>query len=73
MPGGWQRGLPGRRGGTSQEGEEAIVGRGLKEGLGVDWDILAFCTRDIRLPDGSLFGTLCLHHTEPREFGEINV
>src|SRR5437016_1149696 len=27
----------------------------LKEGLGVDWDILAFCTRDVRLPDGTLF------------------
>ena len=24
----------------------------LKEASGVDWDILAFCTRDIRLPDG---------------------
>jgi signal transduction histidine kinase len=41
----------------------------LKQGLGVDWDILAFCTRDVRLPDGTLFGTLCLHHTEPRDFG----
>jgi len=40
----------------------------LKEGLGVDWDILAFCTRDVRLPDGSRFGTLCLHHLEPRGF-----
>jgi signal transduction histidine kinase len=44
--------------------------RTLKQGLGVDWDILAFCTRDIRLPDGALFGTLCLHHTEPRDFGD---
>jgi signal transduction histidine kinase len=40
----------------------------LKENLQVDWDILAFCTRDVRLPDGSLFGTLCLHHVEPRAF-----
>jgi signal transduction histidine kinase len=40
----------------------------LKEGLGVDWDILSFCTRDIVLPDGQRFGTLCLHHREPREF-----
>jgi signal transduction histidine kinase len=40
----------------------------LKEGLGVDWDILAFCTRDIRLPDGELYGTLCIHHLEPRPF-----
>jgi len=43
---------------------------GLKQGLGVDWDILAFCTRDVRLPDGSLFGTLCVHHLEPRGFSE---
>jgi signal transduction histidine kinase len=42
----------------------------LKEGLGVDWDILAFCTRDVRLPDGERFGTLCLHHLEPREFSD---
>src|SRR5262249_19210908 len=41
---------------------------GLKQGLGVDWDILAFCTRDVRLPDGTRYGTLCLHHCEPREF-----
>jgi signal transduction histidine kinase len=41
----------------------------LKQGLGVEWDVLAFCTRDVRLPDGSLFGTLCLHHQAPREFG----
>jgi signal transduction histidine kinase len=40
----------------------------LKEGLGVDWDILAFCTRDVRLPNGKLYGTLCLHHLEPRPF-----
>lgn len=40
----------------------------LKEGLGVDWDVRAFCTRDVRLPDGSFFGTVCLHHTEPRPF-----
>lgn len=40
----------------------------LKEGLGVDWDVLAFCTRDIRLPDGSLYGTLCLHDRQPRSF-----
>ena len=40
----------------------------LKEGLGVDWDIRAFCTREVRLPDGSLFGTVCLHHCEPRVF-----
>ena len=40
----------------------------LKNGLGVDWDIRAFCTREIRLPDGELFGTLCLHHLEPRTF-----
>jgi len=42
----------------------------LKEGLGVDWDVLAFCTRDVRLPDGTLFGTLCLHHTAPRPFSD---
>jgi len=42
----------------------------LKEGLGVDWDILAFCTRDVLLPDGTRFGTLCLHHREPREFSD---
>ena len=40
----------------------------LKQGLGVDWDILAFCTRDVLLPDGTRFGTLCLHHCAPREF-----
>ncbi|HEY7381022.1 MAG TPA: GAF domain-containing sensor histidine kinase [Gaiella sp.] len=40
----------------------------LKEGMAVEWDILAFCTRDVRLPDGTLFGTLCLHHTAPRPF-----
>jgi signal transduction histidine kinase len=40
----------------------------LKEGIGVDWDILAFCTREVRLPDGALFGTVCLHHNEPRVF-----
>jgi signal transduction histidine kinase len=40
----------------------------LKQGLGVEWDVLAFCTRDVRLPDGSLFGTLCLHHQAPRAF-----
>jgi signal transduction histidine kinase len=40
----------------------------LKEGLGVDWDILAFCTRDIVLPDGIRYGTLCLHHLEERVF-----
>ena len=40
----------------------------LKEVLGVEWDLLAFCTREIRLPDGSLYGTLCLHHLEPRAF-----
>jgi len=40
----------------------------LKAGLGVDWDVLAFCTREIRLPDGGRFGTLCVHHLEPRAF-----
>jgi signal transduction histidine kinase len=40
----------------------------LKEGLGVDWDIRAFCTRRIHLPDGTLFGTLCVHHLSPRKF-----
>src|SRR5262245_55526688 len=40
--------------------------RELREGLGVEWDILAFCTRDVVLPDGTRFGTLCLHHCEPR-------
>lgn len=40
----------------------------LKHALGVDWDILAFCTREVRLPDGSRFGTLCVHHTAPRGF-----
>ncbi|HET6173843.1 MAG TPA: ATP-binding protein [Gaiellales bacterium] len=42
----------------------------LKQGLGVDWDIRAFCTTEVRLPDGSLYGTLCLHHREPRAFSE---
>jgi hypothetical protein len=42
----------------------------LKQGLGVDWDIRAFCTTDVRLPDGSLYGTLCLHHREPRDFSD---
>jgi signal transduction histidine kinase len=42
----------------------------LKQGLGVDWDIRAFCTTDVRLPDGTLYGTLCLHHREPRDFSE---
>jgi signal transduction histidine kinase len=42
----------------------------LKEAIGVEWDILAFCTRDVRLPDGSRYGTVCLHHLEPREFSE---
>ena len=42
----------------------------LKQGLGVDWDIRAFCTTDVRLPDGSLYGTLCLHHREPRAFSD---
>jgi signal transduction histidine kinase len=41
----------------------------LKGALGVDWDVLAFATRDIRLPDGARYGTLCLHHLEPRPFG----
>ena len=40
----------------------------LKEGLGVDWDVRAFCTRDVTLPDGSLFGTICFHHWQPRSF-----
>ncbi len=40
----------------------------LKEGLGVDWDVRAFCTRDIVLPDGTRFGTICFHHWEPRGF-----
>lgn len=40
----------------------------LKGGMGVDWDILSFCTRNIVLPDGERYGTLCLHHREPREF-----
>jgi signal transduction histidine kinase len=40
----------------------------LKQGLGVDWDILAFCTRDVLLPDGTRYGTVCLHHCEPRVF-----
>jgi signal transduction histidine kinase len=42
----------------------------LKQGLAVDWDIRAFCTTDVRLPDGSLYGTLCLHHREPRAFSD---
>ena len=42
----------------------------LKQGLGVDWDIRAFCTTEVRLPDGSLFGTLCVHHREPRAFSD---
>jgi len=40
----------------------------LKKGIGVEWDVRAFCTRPVRLPDGSLYGTLCLHHCEPRGF-----
>jgi signal transduction histidine kinase len=40
----------------------------LKADLAVDWDVLAFCTREIRLPDGARFGTLCVHHLEPRAF-----
>src|SRR5581483_4333293 len=40
----------------------------LKAGLGVGWDILAFCTRDVRFPDGRRYGTLCVHHLEPRPF-----
>jgi signal transduction histidine kinase len=40
----------------------------LKGMLGVDWDVLAFATRDIRLPDGERYGTLCLHQLEPRPF-----
>ena len=39
----------------------------LKAGIDADWDVLAFCTRDVRLPDGSLYGTLCVHHHEPRD------
>ena len=46
------------------------TGSKLKEGLGVDWDILAFCTRDVVLPDGTLYGTLCLHHREERTFSD---
>jgi signal transduction histidine kinase len=42
----------------------------LKQGLGVDWDIRAFCTTDVLLPDGTLYGTLCLHHREPRAFSD---
>jgi signal transduction histidine kinase len=42
----------------------------LKAGIGVDWDVLAFCTREVRLPDGSLYGTLCLHNRRPRRFSE---
>lgn len=42
----------------------------LKERLGVDWDVLAFCTRDIRLPDGTVFGTVCLHDVAPRSYSE---
>jgi signal transduction histidine kinase len=41
----------------------------LKESLGVEWDVLGFATRDIRLADGTRYGTLCLHHLEPRPFG----
>ena len=40
----------------------------LKDGLGVDWDILAFMTTDVPLPDGGRFGTLCVHHTSTREW-----
>ncbi|MFN0156250.1 MAG: sensor histidine kinase [Gaiella sp.] len=40
----------------------------LKGQLGVDWDVLAFCTRDVRLPDGTFFGTLCLHELTPRSW-----
>jgi signal transduction histidine kinase len=35
---------------------------------GVDWDVLAFMTADVPLPHGGRFGTLCVHHTEPRAF-----
>ncbi len=40
----------------------------LKGELGVEWDVLAFCTRDVMLPDGTFYGTLCLHHLEPRRW-----
>lgn len=40
----------------------------LKDGLGVDWDVRAFCTRDVLLADGTRFGTVCFHHRTPRLF-----
>lgn len=42
----------------------------LRTGLGVDWDVRAFATTDILLPDGELYGTLCVHHREPRTFDD---
>ncbi len=45
----------------------------LKTGLGVDWDVRAFATADVTLPDGTLWGTLCLHHKEPRSFVDDEV
>lgn len=40
----------------------------LKGVLGVDWDVRAFCTRDVTLADGTTYGTVCFHHRQPREF-----
>ncbi len=42
--------------------------RTIRPGLGADWDLRAFGTCEVRLPDGELYGTLCVHHREPREF-----
>lgn len=40
----------------------------IKPGLGVAWDLRAFGTSEVHLPDGSLYGTLCVHNRDPREF-----
>ena len=42
--------------------------RAIRPGLGVEWDLCAFGTCEVRLPDGGLYGTLCVHHREPRDF-----
>jgi signal transduction histidine kinase len=43
----------------------------LKAAMDVEWDIRAFMTVDVPLPDGQRFGTLCVHHTEPRAFTDM--
>ena len=54
------------------EHDEALwtAWRRLREGLEVDWDLHAFCTVPVPLGDGDRFGTLCVHHREPRAWSE---